>query len=51
MPNGDQWLTVSTKVEDPTYFTRPFMTSSDSEAAERRGVESDTLLGNLTQSL
>jgi hypothetical protein len=29
LPNGDQWLTVTTKVEDPTYFTRPFMTSSD----------------------
>jgi hypothetical protein len=29
MPNGDQWLTVTTKIEDPTYFTRPFVTSSD----------------------
>ena len=29
MPNGDQWLTVTTKVEDPGYFTRPYMTSSD----------------------
>jgi len=26
---GDQWLTVTTKVEDPVYFTRPLMTSSD----------------------
>ena len=29
MPNGDQWLTVTTKVEDPGYFTRPYLTTSD----------------------
>jgi hypothetical protein len=29
MPNGDRWLTVTTKVEDPGYFTRPYVTSSD----------------------
>jgi len=29
LPNGDQWLTVTTRVEDPVYFTRPFLTSSD----------------------
>ena len=29
MPNGDRWLTVTTKVEDPQYFTRPYTTSSD----------------------
>jgi hypothetical protein len=29
MPNGDQWLTITTKVEDPVYFTRPYLTSSD----------------------
>ncbi|HVH29749.1 MAG TPA: hypothetical protein VM818_23540 [Vicinamibacterales bacterium] len=29
MPNGDQVLTVTTKVEDAVYFTRPFLTSSD----------------------
>jgi hypothetical protein len=28
-PNGDRWLTVTTKVEDPAYFTRPLLTSSD----------------------
>ena len=28
-PNGDQWMTVTTKVEDPVYFTRPYLTSSD----------------------
>jgi hypothetical protein len=28
-PNGDRWLTVTTKVEDPVYFTRAFLTSSD----------------------
>jgi hypothetical protein len=29
MPNGDQWMTVTTKIEDPVYFTRSFITSSD----------------------
>jgi len=28
-PNGDQWLTVTTKVEDPVYFSRAYLTSSD----------------------
>jgi len=31
-PNGDRWLTVTTKVEDPVYFTRPYFTSSDFKA-------------------
>ena len=29
MPNGDQWLTILTKVEDPTYFNRPYLTTTD----------------------
>ena len=29
IPNGDLWLTVTTKVEDPMYFTRPLLTTSD----------------------
>ena len=29
LPNGDQWLTITTKIEDPVYFTRSFITSSD----------------------
>ena len=29
MPNGDPWLTVIVKVEDPQYFTRAYTTSSD----------------------
>lgn len=29
MPNGDQWLSVTTKVDDPLYFSRPYLTSSD----------------------
>ena len=29
LPNGDRWLTVITKVEDPRYFTRTYTTSSD----------------------
>ena len=29
MPNGDRWLTVTTRVEDPVYLTRTYVTSSD----------------------
>ena len=29
MPNADQWLTVTTKVDDPVYFGRPYLTTSD----------------------
>jgi hypothetical protein len=29
LPNGDFWLTVTTRVEDPVYFTRPYLTTSD----------------------
>jgi len=29
LPNGDRWMTVTTKVDDPVYFTRPYLTSSD----------------------
>jgi hypothetical protein len=29
LPNGDRWLTVTTKVDDPTYFTRPLVLTTD----------------------
>jgi hypothetical protein len=29
LPNGDRFLTITTRVEDPVYFTRPLQTSSD----------------------
>jgi hypothetical protein len=29
LPNGDQWLTVTTKVEDPVFFTRTYITTTD----------------------
>jgi hypothetical protein len=29
LPNGDRWVTVTTRVDDPVYFTRPYLTSSD----------------------
>jgi len=29
LPNGDVWLTITTKVEDPSYFTRPYLTTTD----------------------
>jgi hypothetical protein len=29
MPNGDQWLSVTTQVDDPVYFSRPLITSTD----------------------
>jgi hypothetical protein len=28
-PNGDRWLTVTTKVEDPQYLRGPYITTSD----------------------
>lgn len=28
-PNGDQWLTVTSRVEDPQYFRGPYITTSD----------------------
>ena len=29
LPDKDEWLTITTKVDDPTYFSRPYLTSSD----------------------
>jgi hypothetical protein len=29
LPNGDTWLTITTKVEDPVYFARPYITTTD----------------------
>lgn len=29
LPNGDRWMTVTTRVEDPVYFNRAFITTSD----------------------
>lgn len=29
MPNGDQWITITTKVDDPVYFSRAYVTTSD----------------------
>lgn len=29
LPNGDRWMTILTRVEDPVYFTRPYITTSD----------------------
>jgi hypothetical protein len=29
MPNSDQWLTVTTNVEDPVYFSRHYVTTTD----------------------
>jgi hypothetical protein len=29
MPNGDTWFTVTTKVDDPVYFARPYLTTTD----------------------
>ncbi len=49
LPNGDRWLTVITKVEDPQYFTRTYTTSSDFKKLRRRDrLESDALLRALT---
>ena len=29
LPNGDRWMTVLTTVDDPVYFTRQYVTTSD----------------------
>jgi len=29
MANGDQWLTIPTKVEDPVYFNPAYITTTD----------------------
>ena len=29
LPNKEPWLTITTKVDDPAYLTRPYLTSSD----------------------
>jgi hypothetical protein len=29
MPNGDQWMTVTTRVDDPVYFSRSYLTTTD----------------------
>jgi len=29
IPNGDTWMTITTKVEDPVYFSRPYITTTD----------------------
>jgi hypothetical protein len=29
LANGDQWLTITTRVEDPVYFSRPYITTTD----------------------
>jgi hypothetical protein len=29
IPNGDRWITVTTKVEDPVYYSRHYMTTTD----------------------
>lgn len=29
MPNGDEWMTITTIVDDPVYFSRPLITTTD----------------------
>ena len=29
LANGDTWMTITTKVEDPVYFSRPYITTTD----------------------
>jgi len=29
MPNGDQWLTITTRIDDPVYFSRPLINTTD----------------------
>ncbi len=51
MPNGDQWMTITTKVEDPVYFTRAVPDDHRLQEAARHGrLESHALLGPLTDA-
>jgi len=29
LPNGETWFTVTTRIDDPTYFARPYVTTTD----------------------
>lgn len=29
LPNGDQWMTITTRVQDPVYFVRHYLTTTD----------------------
>jgi hypothetical protein len=29
LPNGDEYLTITTVVDDPVYFSRPLITTTD----------------------
>ena len=29
MPNGDVWMTITTRIDDPVYFTRPLINTTD----------------------
>jgi len=48
MPNGDQWLTVTTKVDDPLYFSRALLNEFGfQKASQRQWVESHPVLGKV----
>ncbi len=51
IPNGDTWLTITTKVEDPVYFARPYITTTDFKKLPERGrMESNALFGEIGRS-
>jgi len=29
MPNGDLWMTITTRIDDPVYFSRPYISTTD----------------------
>jgi hypothetical protein len=29
MPNGDQWMNITTRIDDPVYFSRPLINTTD----------------------
>ena len=50
LPNKDGWLTVTTKVEDPVYFTRPYLDQLRlQETAQFWGVDAHPLLHEIAQ--
>ena len=50
-PNGDRWLTVTTKVEDPVYFTRPLPHELRLQGSrQRRRLVAVAVLGTLRET-
>ena len=51
-PNGEQWLTITTQVDDPQYLSqRETDRAGVQEGTERQQVGSDSLLGEVVSAM